>query len=153
MQRNHHTMTDNEIIKEAIQLVEDGVSVTLPVNGGSMLPFIIGGWESVVLHRPEQPKPGDVVLAWVDSCRYVVHRIIRIDGDSVTLMGDGNLVGTERCSLNDIKAVATHVVDDKDRMRYLYSRRRKLAAKIWLRLRFMRRLLLAIYRRIERLKL
>ena len=42
-------MTDNEIINEAIRLVEEGVSVTLPVNGRSMLPFIIGGRESVIL--------------------------------------------------------------------------------------------------------
>ena len=31
------------IIEEAIRLVSEGVDVTLPVNGNSMLPFIIGG--------------------------------------------------------------------------------------------------------------
>ncbi len=45
-------MTDNEIIEEAIRLVREGVNVTLPVKGQSMLPFIIGGKESVILHRP-----------------------------------------------------------------------------------------------------
>ena len=49
-------MTDEVIIKEAIRLVEDGVSVTLPVNGHSMLPFIIGGRESVILQKPAQMK-------------------------------------------------------------------------------------------------
>ena len=141
-------MTDNEIIEEAIRLVNEGVSVTLPVNGNSMLPFIIGGKESVILQKPEQLKVGDVVLAWADGYRYVVHRIIRIDGNSVTLMGDGNLIGTEHCTLNDIKAIATHVVDDKEHTHYLYNRWRKSAAKIWFRLRPMRRYLLAIYRRL-----
>ena len=141
-------MTDNEIIEEAIRLVREGVSVTLPVNGNSMLPFIIGGKESVILQGPGLIDVGDVVLAWVDGCRYVVHRIIRIDGDRVTLMGDGNLVGTEHCTLNDIKAIATHVVDAKERTHYLYNRWRKSAAKIWFRLRPMRRYLLAIYRRL-----
>ena len=42
-------MTDNEIIEEAIRLVREGVSVTFPVNGHSMLPFIIGGKENVIL--------------------------------------------------------------------------------------------------------
>ena len=42
-------MTDNQIIDEAVRLVRDGVSVTLPVDGRSMLPFIVGGRESVVL--------------------------------------------------------------------------------------------------------
>ena len=133
--------SDNKIIEEAIRLVREGVSVTLPVNGNSMLPFIIGGKESVILHGP-------VVLAWVDGCRYVVHRIIRIDGDRVTLMGDGNLVGTEHCLLNDIKARVTHVVDAKERTHYLYKGWRKLAAKVWYWLRPVRRYLLAIYRRL-----
>lgn len=141
-------MTDNEIIEEAIRLVREGVSVTLPVNGNSMLPFIIGGKESVILQGPGLIDVGDVVLAWVDGCRYVVHRIIRINGDRVTLMGDGNLAGTEHCTLNDIKAIATHVVDAKERTHYLYNRWRKSAAKIWFRLRPMRRYLLAIYRRL-----
>ena len=81
-------MTDNEIIEEAIRLVREGVSVTLPVNGNSMLPFIIGGKESVILQQPQLPKVGDVVLAWTSPGRWVVHRIIRIDGHQVTLMGD-----------------------------------------------------------------
>ena len=142
-------MTDNEIIEEAIRLVDEGVSVTLPVNGNSMLPFIIGGKESVILQKPELPKVGDVVLAWADGYRYVVHRIIRINGDRVTLMGDGNLAGTEHCTLNDIKAIATHVVDAKERTHYLYNRWRKSAAKMWYWLRPIRRYLLAIYRRVK----
>jgi len=141
-------MTDNEIIEEAIRLVREGVSVTLPVNGNSMLPFIIGGKESVILQGPGLIDVGDVVLAWADGYRYVVHRIIRIDGDRVTLMGDGNLVGTEHCLLNDIKARVTHVVDAKERTHYLYKGWRKRAAKMWYWLRPVRRYLLAIYRRL-----
>ena len=140
-------MTDNEIIEEAIRLVREDVNVTLPVKGRSMLPFIIGGKESVILHRPGLIDVGDVVLAWVDGCRYVVHRIIRIDGDNVTLMGDGNLT-TEHCALDDIKAIATHVVDAKDKTHYLYNRWRMYGAKVWYWLRPIRRYLLAIYRRL-----
>ena len=138
---------DNYIIEEAIRLVEDGVSVTLPVDGRSMLPFIIGGRESVILQKPLAPKVGDVVLAWVEGGRYVVHRIIRIEGKNITLMGDGNLVGTERCTINDIKAIATHVVDADGALHYLYNRWRKLGAKMWFWLRPIRRYILAIYRR------
>ena len=141
-------MTDNEIIEEAIRLVREGVSVTLPVNGNSMLPFIIGGKESVIMQGLGLIDVGDVVLAWVDGCRYVVHRIIRIDGDRVTLMGDGNLVGTEHCRMDDVKARVTHVVDAKERTHYLYKGWRKLAAKVWYWLRPVRRYLLAIYRRL-----
>ena len=143
-------MKDNEIIEEAIRLVREGVNVTLPVNGNSMLPFIIGGKESVILHSPGGiVDVGDVVLAWVDGNRYVVHRIIKLDYDRVTLMGDGNLT-TEHCALGDIKARVTHVVDAKDKTHYLYNRWRMLGAKVWYWLRPIRRYLLAIYRRVKR---
>lgn len=142
-------MTDNEIIEEAIRLVREGVSVTLPVYGNSMLPFIIGGKESVILQKPELPKVGDVVLAWADGYRYVVHRIIRINGDRVTLLGDGNLGGTEHCRVDDVKARVTHVVDAKGRQHDLYHTWRRRAAKVWFWLRPIRRYLLAIYRRVK----
>ena len=98
-------ITDERILEEAIRLVDDGVSVTLPVNGQSMLPFIIGGKESVILTKPLHVQVGDIVLAWVEGCRYVVHRIICIDGEHVTLMGDGNIVGVEHCTTDDVKAL------------------------------------------------
>ena len=122
-------MTGDKIIEEAVRLVDEGVSVTLPVNGTSMLPFIVGGRESVVLQKPGQLQVGDVVLAWASPGRWVVHRIIRIDGNRVTLM-------------------ATHVMDGKGEIHYLYNRWRKSAARTWFWLRPIRRYLLAIYKRL-----
>ena len=142
-------MTDRFIIEEAIRLVSEGVSVTFPVKGWSMLPFIIGGEESVILERPErQLKVGDIVLARVDDGRYVVHRITRLEGDDVTLMGDGNTAGTEHCLAGDVAAIATHAVDGRGRKRYLYTPLRQRAARLWRWLRPMRRYILAIYKRI-----
>lgn len=141
-------MNDNGFIEEAVRLVQKGVTVTFPVTGQSMLPFIIGGKESVILHAPGPTAVGDVVLARVDGNGYVVHRIINIDGDRVTLMGDGNVRGTEHCLLKDIKARVTHVVSADNKKRDLYSRWRVRAAKLWYWLRPIRRYLLAIYRRI-----
>ena len=139
-------MTDDFIIEEAIRLVGEGVSVTFPVKGRSMLPFIIGCRESVILSKPELLKRGDVVLAWVEGDRYVVHRIIRIDADSITLMGDGNIRGTEHCTMADVKAVATHVVSERGRKRNLNNAWRRAGARIWYWLRPFRRYLLYIYR-------
>lgn len=143
-------MKDHElIINEAARLVSEGVSVTLPVNGSSMLPFIIGGRDSVILQKPGEPRVGDVVLAWVDGSRYVVHRIIRIDGDGITLMGDGNLVATEHCTAPDIKALATHIVDTGGNVRYLYTRRRRCMARLWRWLRPLRKYLLPVVKRLK----
>ena len=145
-------ITDAVILDEAVRLVSDGVSVTLPVNGRSMLPFIIGGQERVILQKPDTVQVGDVVLAWVEGCRWVVHRIIRIDSDRVTLMGDGNIVGTEHCTVADVKARVTHVVDVKGQPHDIYNRWRTLGAKVWWRLRPIRRYRLFIYRKLKKLK-
>ena len=144
-------ISDAVILDEAVRLVREGVSVTLPVNGRSMLPFIIGGQESVILHRPGGLFVGDVVLAWVEGSRWVVHRIIRIDGNQVTLMGDGNIVGVEHCDLSDVKAQVTHVVDAKGKPHSVYNRWRMLGAKVWWWLRPIRRYLLFIYRIFKKL--
>ncbi len=141
-------MTDKQILEEAIKLVDDGVAVTFPVKGYSMLPFIIGGKESVVLSRPNDLKVGYIVLAWVENSHYVVHRIISISGNNVVLMGDGNLKGVEHCSIADVKAVATYVVGKDGRRRPLQSERSMSAARVWYRLRPIRRWILAIYRRV-----
>ena len=145
-------ITDAVILDEAVRLVSDGVSVTLPVNGRSMLPFIIGGQESVILQKPEAVEVGDVVLAWVEDCRWVVHRIIGINGDRVVLMGDGNIVGVEHCTVSDVKARVTHVVDVKGKQHDLYNRWRTLGAKVWWRLRPIRRYLLFIYRKYKSIR-
>ena len=137
-----------EIVAEAIQRTENDERVTLPVNGHSMLPFVVGWRDCVILQKAAHPKVGDVVVAWVEGRRYVLHRIIRIDGERVTLMGDGNLRGTETCTLSDVKALITYVVDANGKRRDVYTRWRRIAARLWWHLRPFRRYILAIYRRI-----
>lgn len=141
-------MSDKEIIEEVLRLIDAGVSVTLPVTGRSMLPFIVGGRDSVILQKSEKSKKGEVVLAWVEGCRYVVHRIVHIEGDRITLMGDGNLAGVEHCTLSDVKAVATHVVRGDGKKHYLYDKALLAGAQVWRWFRPVRRYLLAIYNRI-----
>ena len=45
-------VTDQQIIEEAVRLVNEGLAVTMLVKGRSMLPFILGGQESAVLTAP-----------------------------------------------------------------------------------------------------
>lgn len=142
------TLANNIVIKDAIALVREGRRVVLPVKGFSMNPFIIGDRESVELVSPHQPlKVGDVVLAWVNGTHYVVHRIIGIDGDKVTLMGDGNIAGVEYCTTDEVAAVAEYVVAPSGKRRYLYTDGRMRFARLWGRLLPVRRWILAIYRR------
>lgn len=142
-------MTDEVIIKEAAKLVADGVSVTFPVKGRSMIPFIIGGKESVILQKPGDLKPGVVVLAEIAPEHYVLHRVIAMepDGGRITLMGDGNVRGTESCMPANVLARATHVVDAQGRKRPLETGWQQFRAKVWRLLRPLRRYILAVLRR------
>lgn len=140
-------MTDEQIIQEAVRLVQDGVSVTFPVKGRSMIPFIFGGRESVILQKTGSLQLGQVVLAQVGPGRYVVHRIIKVEPDRITLMGDGNIRGTESCTPAYVLAVATHVVDENGRRRPLDTRGQLLKARLWYGIRPLRRIILAILRR------
>jgi len=144
-------LSDEVIIAEAIRMVNEGVCVTFPVKGRSMLPFIVGGRESLILEKPVDIKVGDVVLAFVDGRRHVVHRVARLKGTDVTLMGDGNLGAVERCELSDIRALATYVVSPTGKRHYLYTPARKLAARLWNVALPIRRYLLKIYLVVESL--
>lgn len=140
-------LPNNEILRDVIALVNEGQRVTLPVKGYSMLPFIIGWLESVELVKPQQIAKGDVVLAWINGNRYVIHRIIKIDGDRVQLMGDGNLSGDEFCNKADVKAKAEYVIGSDGSRHYLYTRWRTIGSQIWWALKPLRRIILGVYRR------
>ena len=140
------TVSDELILSDAVRLVNEGMAVTLLVKGRSMLPFILGGIDSVVLTRPGEVRPGDVVLARIDGKRYVLHRVMEVSDTRVELMGDGNLVGREICRPEDVLARADEVVKGDGRHVRLDTPRQRRAARLWRRLLPFRRYILFIYR-------
>ena len=90
-------LPNDVLLGEVSRLVAEGESVTIMTKGTSMLPFIVGGRDSVRLVRPAELQPGMIVLAELHDGRYVLHRLISVDGQNLTLMGDGNIAGVERC--------------------------------------------------------
>lgn len=140
-------ISDEQIIREAVRLVDEGLAVTMLVKGRSMLPFILGGQESAVLTQPGDIRPGDVVLARIDGCRYVLHRVMEVSADKVVLMGDGNIRGQEICRTSDVLARADEVVGADGRHRRLDTPKARRQARVWRRLLPLRRYLLAIYKR------
>ena len=151
---------DALIMAEAIRLVSEGVSVTFPVKGRSMLPFIVGGCDSVILEKPTSLRCGNVVLAHVvsdgpeslDSAEkhYVIHRIVSLEADLVTLMGDGNLALREHCTRSDVSAKVIGVVKPNGKRCSMDALRYRIAAKIWYILLPFRRYLLWIYREVKK---
>lgn len=147
MEQMHKTLPTNEVIAGVIKALETVPRVVLPVRGTSMLPFIIGDVDSVELVKTQSVEVGDVILAWINGSRYVVHRVIKVDGDNVQLMGDGNLGGDEHCKISDVAAKAEYVISPSGRRAYLYSPWRVRASRFWWKIKPVRRWILAIYRR------
>ena len=134
------------LIPEIIRLIAEGSKVRFTPKGMSMLPFIRGERDSVVLTAVKDIKIGDIVLAQVGSS-YVIHRIVDMNDDVVTLMGDGNIIGTEKCKVTNILAMAEKIIKDGKEID-CRSMNHLRKAWIWVKLKPIRRYLLAIYRRV-----
>ena len=140
-------LPNDVLLPEVTRLLEAGETVTMKVKGDSMLPFITGDRDSVVLCRAVALKTGDIVLARLDDGRYVLHRITAIRGERFTLMGDGNLLGTETCTRQAIAGQAIRVIKE-GRMLDCTTPAQLRKAKLWKTMLPIRRYLLAIYKRV-----
>lgn len=131
------------------EMLAEGRSVIIRTKGVSMLPFIVGDKDSVELSAKEECVPGDIVLAQIVPGHYVLHRLIAVEGDSVTLMGDGNLHGVERCRKADVCGRVVRILRSSGKQTDCSSERFKKNSRRWRRLPYIvRRVILAIYRRV-----
>lgn len=130
------TIANRELFGIVRDTLLEGSTVRVAVNGQSMLPFFRSG--STITLRPvreEDIRKYSVVMADAGDS-FVVHRIIEVGEEKVTLLGDGNYIGTESVSRDKIYGVV-----DCSAIHLFF-------AKIWLWLRPVRRFPLAIFRRI-----
>lgn len=142
------TGTDEFYFQAAEQLVKEGQEIILHPKGSSMLPFIRGGVDRVLLVKPYHIRKGDVVLCRMHyGPNFLLHRVWDIKGDTVILMGDGNLKGKEICKTEDIIARVDEVIGPDGKHRRLDTPLQRAAARVWRWLLPFRRYLLAIYRR------
>lgn len=133
------------LIPELARLVAEGKEVRFTPAGVSMRPFIEGDRDSVVLEPLRRaPRRGDVLLANVETLcgrrTYVLHRLVRIEGETLVLQGDGNLRGEERCGIGDVIARVKRVESPKGHRKMLTR------GFIWYGLKPVRKWLLKIYR-------
>ncbi len=108
---NHNVVTmPNDILLGGVRdLIKEGRSVIIMTRGLSMLPFIEGKKDSVLLEGRDAVAPGDIALAEVSEGKYVLHRVVAVEGDTVTLKGDGNLRGVEICPSGAIAGVVREI--------------------------------------------
>ncbi len=151
-------VSNDTFFEEVIALLREGKKVTVPAKGESMLPFIVGGVDSVVLEGGDGESPagtvlrtanvGDVVLFRADG-RFILHRIIYKDNDKALceIQGDGILRAKDLCDCDQIYGRVTTVLKggvtpvDVDSPSY----RRKVW--LWMNTVLIRRILLWVWKR------
>ncbi|MCQ2342009.1 MAG: S24/S26 family peptidase [Paludibacteraceae bacterium] len=130
-----HLVANAVLIPEIATLIRDGHTVSFTPSGVSMRPFIEGGKDSVVLGKPVDVRVGDIVLAQIGQDSYVLHRLIAVQGNTLTLMGDGNLFGGEHCDKVDVLAKVLEIRSPKGHKKPLsrgYLWRIALPLRKWL---------------------
>lgn len=92
----------------AEKILECGKELAIPVSGGSMRPFLVGGRDYVMLAecRGRKMRSGDVVLYRRADGKYILHRICRRKDREYYMAGDGQNVMEGPVFESQIQAVA-----------------------------------------------
>lgn len=89
MEKRTRALSPDELMPKYIELLNSGAVLPIIISGGSMLPFLAPGRDSVKIKAIDRPlKRGDIVFYRRMDGKYVLHRIYRINGDEMWLVGD-----------------------------------------------------------------
>ncbi|MBE6233503.1 MAG: hypothetical protein E7118_03390 [Bacteroidales bacterium] len=137
------------MMEEVRRLIAEGKTVSITVKGNSMNPFIVHLRDRMTLGpwKDQDIRKGTVALVKDFRGNYVIHRIIRRDEKTVTLLGDGNLGLYETASFDNIIAIM-YSIDRKGRTWSRDSFIWRVYSWLWMLLTPVRRYPLAIWRRL-----
>ncbi len=140
-----HIVANQILIPEMGRLLQEGREILFTPSGVSMRPYIEGGKDTVLLKKMEQIRVGDMCLALATRPNqpepsYVLHRVIRKEGDRIVLMGDGNLQGEEYCQSKDVIGTVIRIITP-------WGKRKPVTrGRLWYLLLPQRRFWLKVYR-------
>ncbi|MBQ0073678.1 MAG: peptidase S41 [Prevotella sp.] len=135
------------IIPQVAEMVRKGHTVTLPLRGFSMRPYLEDKRDKALLSSvPLYLNVGDVILAEISPKRYALHRIVSIDGDIITMYGDGNFT-PEYIERQDVLAIALGFYrKGSTKLSSVEGFWYRMYWKTWVMLRPIRRYLLLIWK-------
>ena len=106
-------------MNEMVGLIEEVISTDgefrLYPKGTSMLPLIRQGKDSVILVKPSLLSSKDIVLYKRSNDQFVLHRIIKINGDDLILCGDNQSELEKGIKSTDVIAKVKAVYIDETR--------------------------------------
>lgn len=146
----HTKLIDKAVMMEEIrQMISEGKTVTITLKGNSMNPFIVHLRDQMTLGpwKDEEIRKGTVALVKDTYGNYLIHRIIKREGNTVTLLGDGNVEQTETATLDNVIGIM-HTLTRKGRTYTPKSLTWRIYSAIWAFLTPVRRYPLGLWRRI-----
>ena len=140
-----------EITTKSIEdIVEVGQLFKIVVTGYSMLPLLGLRRDTIILRRIDDNEDisGRIAMFRNEKGHIVVHRVISVDNNMVTLRGDGNLYQVEQSPRTEIIALLESVIRENGKEVSCTSKQWRRKERRWLALPlWMRRYILAILRR------
>lgn len=138
------------MMEEIRHLISQGKTVTITVKGNSMNPFMVHERDQITLGPWEKASLRKGTVALVKDSRgiHLIHRIIRIDDETVTLLGDGNIGYTECATLDNVIGIM-YSITRKGRIWRPEDRMWRIYSWFWSALTPVRRLPLGIWRRLN----
>ncbi len=129
--------------------LESGRKVLLEARGWSMLPMIWDRRDNLFLAplTEDSITVGRLLFVRLSSKRYILHRLEAIDGNRLTLRGDGNPYQREECDREEVLGELIAVERD-GKMLELGSQLWESYETCWPKNSFVRRVLLFFYKRI-----
>lgn len=139
---------NDEFFSQVLARLDEGLTATIPVKGYSMLPFIRGGKDLVVLEKAAgEIKKDDIVLFRLGG-RYIMHRVLKADGGKFDIQGDGVYLGHEYPVREQILAKATAIIRAGKTPVDPYGKKQLRRVHAWQKLGHLRRYILFIYRHL-----
>lgn len=135
------TLVENELAA--------GKRVRFCSKGHSMFPLLRNGRDEVVLEKctADQLQPMDVVLFRYRGA-HILHRIVRREGDQLTIQGDGVYSSYEQCSVDEVIGKVVQIHRSSGEVLSVNSWKWTLPSRFWLRSGWVRKYLLKIAYRL-----
>ena len=99
-----------------------------------MLPLLGYGRDTIIIRRTlhDESIVGRIAMYRLGPKHYVTHRVISVEGDTVTLLGDGRITKDEPIRRDMIVGVVESVIRQNGRLLSCTSRTWRLKERLWL---------------------
>lgn len=143
----------NTFFAQAKKTLREGKEVRLLVQGNSMLPFIIGGKDTVTLiPYLDEDLPLGTAAFYQWNGNYMIHRLVRKDDTHYHFLGDGNIYRIETVPRKNVIGIlqTIHHPNGTDTDATTAAWRKK--GMWWYHIQPLRRYVLFVYKRVKGIK-